>query len=125
MLRARCAEGRLLSRRGLDFVAVGLEALALLLQVEAQVLEDNDRAGRRAGARGLDLRTHAVGQELDRLLHDLAQLLGDGLEGLLRVGVALLVELEGPAEVAHQDDGLCALRERHLDARDRLRVVKL
>ena len=47
----------------LDLVAVGVDSLALLLGVEAQVLQEDDGPGGGVGAGGLHLGTNAVAQE--------------------------------------------------------------
>ena len=44
-------------------VAGGVLALALLLHVEAEVLQEDDGAGGGVGTGGLHIRTHAVLQE--------------------------------------------------------------
>ena len=51
--------------RGLELLAGGADALALLLDVEAEVLQEEDRARGGVRARGLDLGADAVLQEDD------------------------------------------------------------
>jgi hypothetical protein len=116
-LRERSAEGGDGLRIGLDGLlgAVGLLLLhlALLLDVEAQVLEQHDRARRELGAGGLHGRADAVVEESDGLAQQLLQLGRDRLQGEL--GDLLSVRA---AEVAGEDDR-GALRERVLDRRQR------
>lgn len=47
----------------LYFLALGVDSLAFLFEVETEVLEKDDGAGFRVGAGGLDVRADAVGQE--------------------------------------------------------------
>lgn len=96
---------------GLDLVTVGVLAAALLLGVEAQVLEEHDAAvgGAVDGLlRGL---ADAVVGEGDLLaVQELLELSRDGLEGVFGVGLAV-----GAAQVGHQDDSLGAILDGVLD----------
>ncbi|KAJ6445317.1 hypothetical protein O9K51_00076 [Purpureocillium lavendulum] len=99
---------------GLGLVAVLVLGAALLLDVEAQVLEENDGAAVGLVDNGLDLGADAVGRERDCLAAEqLLELGDDGLERVLGVGLAV-----GAAEVRHEHDGLGAVLERILDSRD-------
>ncbi len=84
----------------------------LFLRVEAQVLEQDDAAavGRdHVGRRGPD----AVRRERDRPVEQRGQMIGDGLQRELRIGLAL-----GASEVRREDDR-GALIERVGDGRQR------
>mmetsp|Transcript_22814 Transcript_22814/g.57099 ORF Transcript_22814/g.57099 Transcript_22814/m.57099 type:complete len:436 (-) Transcript_22814:26-1333(-) len=98
---------------GLDLLAVDL-GLALLLDVEADVLEQDDRAGGGVRARLLDGITAAVLEHGDILLDELAEGLGDGLERELVLLLAV-----GAAEVGREHDRLGALVKAVLDRGDR------
>lgn len=100
---------------GLGLVAVLVLARALLLDVEAQVLEEEDVAVLGRGDRLLRVGADALGQERDRLAREEALELGsDGLERVLLDGGAV-----GAAEVRHEDDRLGALVNCVLDGRER------
>jgi hypothetical protein len=108
-LAERLAESLDLGLLSLDLLAVNL-ALALLLNVEADVLEKNDGSGSRVGAGSLNLSSHAVIQHGHRLADDTLKSLGDGLEGVLLVLLAV-----GTAEVGREDDALGTIVEAVLD----------
>ena len=93
------AEGGHLGGISLHAVPFGILGLALFLDMETDILEQDDLAGFQGGAGGLDLGSDAVVEELHRLAEQFLQLCGDGLEGVL--GDALAV---GAAEMAGQDD---------------------
>lgn len=96
---------------GLDLVAVGVLAAALLLGVEAQVLEEHDAAVSGAIDGLLGGLADAVVGESDLLAaEELLELSDDGLEGVLSVGLAV-----GAAEVGHKDDGFGAIVDGVLD----------
>lgn len=77
----------------LDLGGLGLEglalvdALALLLDVEADVLENDDGALGGVGAGSLDLGADAVGEEGDGLAHELAELQKDRIRSSARTAV--------------------------------------
>ena len=99
---------------GLDLVALGVLAAALLLGVEAQVLEEHDAAVGGLVDGLLGSLTHAVVGEGDLLAaEELLELSNDGLEGVFAVGLAV-----GAAEVGHQDNGLGAIVDGILDGGD-------
>jgi len=64
---------------GLDLVALGIDALALLLNVEAEVLEENDIAVACLGYDILNLGAYGVGGEGDLLAEELLELADNGL----------------------------------------------
>lgn len=82
---------------------VTLLALALLLDVEPQVLKQEDRAIFPSQDFGLDLFSNTVGKESDVAPEEFLKLGSHGLERVLRVGGAIR-----SAEVRHEDDGLGA-----------------
>lgn len=97
----------------LDLLAVDL-ALALLLDVEAHVLEQDNRAGSRIGAGGLNLGSNAVLEEGHGLLDELLELLGDRREGeLVDLGTVWA------AKVGSQHNGLGTLLKAVLDGGER------
>lgn len=89
---------------GLDLVAVLVDALALLLDVEAKVLEENNAAVVGLVDNLLDLGADRVGGEGHALAEELLELGDDGLQRVLGVDLAI-----GTAEVGHENDGLCAM----------------
>lgn len=102
----------------LGLVSLGLVALlvlgaALLLNVEAEVLEEHNGAIVSLGDNVLDLGADAVGGEGDGLAEQLLELRDDGLERVLGVDGTV-----GAAEVGHEDDRLGAIVEGVLDGRD-------
>mmetsp|Transcript_24291 Transcript_24291/g.76681 ORF Transcript_24291/g.76681 Transcript_24291/m.76681 type:complete len:426 (-) Transcript_24291:71-1348(-) len=105
----------------LHLVALRVHALALLLDMKAQVLQQEDRAGRRIRAGRLDLSAAAVRQEGHRLpkllLHDL---------GHRRQRVLVHLATVWPAQVRGENHGLGAALQDALDggqrAVDALRV---
>lgn len=98
---------------GLDLVALGIGALALLLNVEAEVLKENNFTVVGLVDNLLNLGTDAVGGEGDLLAEELLELRNNGLQGVLGVGLAV-----GTAKVRHEDNGLGAMVERILDGGD-------
>tara|TARA_B100000459_G_scaffold99110_1_gene56524 strand:+ start:314 stop:784 length:471 start_codon:yes stop_codon:yes gene_type:complete len=112
------ARARGLQWRGAACLSAGAsslvpDALALLLDVEAKVLEENHGAVLGVRARILNVGARASGHELHGRAHELLQPLGDGEQRHRRVRLAV-----GPAEVRHEDHGLRAAVERELDRRD-------
>lgn len=104
-----------LLRVRLGLVAVLVLGRALLLDVEAQVLEEEDVAVLGVGDALLRLGADALGEERDRLAREEAlELGGDGLERVLCDGRAV-----GAAEVRHEHDRLGALVDGVLDRRER------
>lgn len=96
---------------GLDLVAVGILAAALLLGVEAQVLEEHDAAVSGAVDGLLGGLADAVVGEGDFLAsEELLELSSDGLEGVYGVGLAVRA-----AKVGHQDDGFGAIVDSVFD----------
>ena len=83
------AEGCHLGGIRLHAVALGILALALLLDVEADVLEQDDLARLKGVTSGLDLGADAVVEKLHGLAEEFLKLRGDGLERVL--GDALTV----------------------------------
>jgi len=106
------AESGDLSGVGLHAVPLGILGLALLLNVEADVLEQDDLAWLEGGAGGLDLGANAVVEELHRLAEDFLKLCGDWLERVL--GDALTI---GTAKMAGENDR-GSLGEGMLDGRE-------
>lgn len=98
---------------GLDLVAVLVDTLALLLDVEAEVLEENHAAVVGLVDNLLDLGADRVGREGDALAEELLELGHDGLQRVLGVDLAV-----GTAEMGHEDDGLCAMVDGVLDGGD-------
>lgn len=84
---------------GLGDIALLVLDLALFLDVEAEVLEEDDLAVLGGGADSLDLLADAVVEELDILVEEGRELLGDG-------GQAVLFDLLAirATEMAHQDN---------------------
>lgn len=74
---------------GLGLVAGLVLGAALLLDVEAQVLEQDDGAAVSLVDDGLDLGADAVGRKGDALAEQLLELGDDGLERVLGVGLAV------------------------------------
>ena len=121
---------------GGDLVGVRLEAgavllldLALLLDVEAEVLEQQDLAGLERGGGGLGDGADAILGEGDGAAQQALELGGDGAQRELVDALAV-----GTAEVRHQDDAgagvqdVADARERRLDAlgvRDGARLLVL
>mmetsp|Transcript_24287 Transcript_24287/g.76657 ORF Transcript_24287/g.76657 Transcript_24287/m.76657 type:complete len:426 (-) Transcript_24287:71-1348(-) len=105
----------------LQLGALGVHALALLLDMKAQVLQQEDRAGRRIRAGRLDLSAATVREERDGLAQLLLHNLGNGLQGELLHDATVR-----PSEVRGEDHRLCAALENTLDggqcAIDALRV---
>lgn len=95
---------------GLGLVALLVLGAALLLNVEAEVLEEDDGAGLGVVDNLLDLGADRVGGKGDGLAQELLELGDNGLERVLLVGGAV-----GAAEVGHEDDGLGAVLEGILD----------
>jgi len=98
---------------GLDLVAVLVDTFALLLDVEAEVLEENNTAVVGLVNKLLDLGADRVGGEGDALAEELLELGNDGLQRVLGVDLAV-----GASEVGHEDDGLCAMVDGVLDGGD-------
>lgn len=88
-----------LSGVGLSLVALLVLDGALLFDVETEVLKENDRAVVSGGDGFFDLGAHAVVEEDDGLADEFREFVGDGLEGVFGVDLAI-----GAAEVGHQDD---------------------
>jgi hypothetical protein len=82
---------------------LALLALALLLDVETEVLKEEHLAVLAGENRRLDLLTDTVGEEGHVPLEQLGELGRDGLERVLLVGLAV-----GAAEMGHEDDGFGA-----------------
>ena len=97
---------------GLGLVAITVLGAALLLNVEAQVLEEDDGTVVGLVDDGLDLGADTVGGEGDGLAQKALELGDDGLKGVLGVGGAV-----GTAKVGHEDDGLGAIVNGVLDGR--------
>lgn len=95
---------------GLGLVALLVLGAALLLNVEAEVLEEDDGASLGVVDNLLDLGADRVGGKGDGLAQELLELGDNGLERVLLVGGAV-----GAAEVGHEDDGLGAVLEGILD----------
>ncbi|KAI6777240.1 hypothetical protein HG530_001185 [Fusarium avenaceum] len=93
------AESLNLSLVGLGLVALLILGGALLLNVESEVLEEDDRAILSLVDDLLDLGADAVRGEGDLLAQELLKLGDNGLEGVLLVGRAV-----GTAEMRHEDD---------------------
>jgi hypothetical protein len=104
------AELRNLLLVNLDLLALLVLVAALLLGVEAQVLEENDLAVASAVHGLLDLLADAVLGESYALAEKLLELGNNRLEAVLLVGLSV-----GTAEVGHQDDSLGAVLGRILD----------
>lgn len=102
-----------LSFVGLDLLALGILAAALLLGVETQVLEENDAAIGGAVDDLLDLGADTVVGEGDLLADELLKLSNNGLQRVLLVDLAV-----GAAQVGHEDDGLGAIVDGVLDGGD-------
>ena len=111
--RERGAEGLDRLGVGLDRRAVLLLDLALLLDVEAEVLEEGDLARLQGRAGLLDLGADAVVQERHRLAEELRELLRHRLQGVLRDLLPVRA-----AQVAHEHQAR-ALAEHVLDGGQR------
>ena len=111
-----CAEGLhgFLVGLFLSFGAIGVLdlALAFFFDVEAEVFEEDDFTRLDSGAGSFDFRTHAVGEELHRLLDEFFELLCNRSERVLHVLFAIRT-----AEVGSEHDG-CTLVESVLDGRE-------
>lgn len=97
----------------LDLLAVDL-AGALLLGVEAEVLEEDNLAVSGLGDGGLSCGSDAVGEEGDGEGKEGRELSRDGCERVLGDDGSV-----GAAKVGHEDDGRCSVVESILDRRDR------
>lgn len=95
---------------GLDLLALGILGGALLLGVEAQVLEQNNLATGGLVDGLLGLSTDTVISEGDALSEKLLEHGHDGLQAVLGVDLAI-----GAAEVGHEDNGLGAVVDGILD----------
>lgn len=98
---------------GLGLVALGILGRALLLNMEAQVLEQHDAAALGLVDDGLDLGADAVRGKGDRLAQELLELGQDGLQAVLGVGRSV-----GAAQVRHQHHGLGTVVDGVLDGGD-------
>ena len=98
---------------GLDLVALGIGALALLLDVEAEVLKEDNGAVVGLVDDLLNLGANAVVGKGDALAEELLELGDNGLQGVLGVDLAV-----GTAEVGHEDNGLGAIVDGILDGGD-------
>ena len=101
-----------LGRVGLDLL-VALLALALLLDVESQVLKEEDLAVLAGENSLLDVLSDTVVEEGDFASEKFRKLGGDGLEGVLWVGGSV-----GSAEVGHENDRLGSVVKGVLDGWD-------
>ena len=97
---------------GLGAIGVLDLPLAFFFDVEAEVFEEDDFTRLDSGAGGFDFRTHAVGEELHRLLDEFFELLGDRSERVLHVLFAIRA-----SQVGGEHDG-CTLVESVLDGRE-------
>lgn len=95
---------------GLGLLTLLVLGAALLLNVEAEVLEEDDGASLGVVDNLLDLGADRVGGKGNGLAQELLELGDNGLERVLFVGGAV-----GAAEVGHEDDGLGAVLEGILD----------
>lgn len=98
---------------GLDLVALGIGALALLLNVEAEVLKEDNSAVVGLVDDLLNLGADAVVGKGDALAKELLELRDNGLQGVLGVDLAV-----GTAKVGHEDNGLGAIVDGILDGGD-------
>ena len=105
-LAQRGAEGGDLVRVGPEAGAVLLLHLALLLDVEAEILEEEDLAGLERGGGGLGRGADAVVGEGDGATQEALELGGDGTERELVDALAV-----GTAQVGHQDDAGAGLED--------------
>ena len=80
--------------------------------MEAEVFEEDDFTRLDSGAGSFDFRTHAVGEELHRLLDEFFELLSNRSERVLHVLFAIRT-----AEVGSEHD-CCTLVESVLDGRE-------
>ena len=112
-LRQAGSEGFHLLRIRLQFRTVFQLHLALFLDVEAEVLEQNDIAGLGLGASGFDFGPNAIIEKLHRLAEQLRECISHGLEGKFLNAFTI-----GTAEMAHQHHGR-ALLQRVADGRQR------
>lgn len=103
-----------LLRVGLGLLSLGVLAAALLLGVEAEVLEKDDLSTGSLGDVRLRLGSHAVLEEGDGGGEEGGELSRDGSERVLVDDVPV-----GAAQVRHEDHGGRAVRESVLDRRDR------
>lgn len=99
---------------GLGLLAVGILGRALLLNVEAQVLEQDDAAALGLVNDGLDLRADAVRGEGDGFAQELFKLGQDGLQAVLGVGRPVRA-----AQMRHQHHRLGTVVDGVLDGGDR------
>lgn len=88
-----------ISLAGLGDIALLVLDLALLLDVEAQILQKDDLAAGGRSASGLNLLADTVVQELDILVNEVGKLLGNGGQAVLVDNFAI-----GATEMAHQDN---------------------
>jgi hypothetical protein len=98
---------------GLDLLALGVLAAALLLGVETQVLEEDNATVLGVVDSLLDLGTDTVVGEGDLLADELLELSNNGLQRVLLVDLSV-----GTAEVGHEDNSLGAIVDGVLDGRD-------
>lgn len=98
---------------GLGLVAVLVLGGALLLDVEAKVLQQHDAAALGLVDNGLDVRADAVRREGDGLAQELLELGDNRLQAVLGVGAAI-----GATQVGHEHHGLGTIVDSVLDGRD-------
>jgi hypothetical protein len=111
-LAERLAEGLDLGLLGLNLLAIDL-ALALLLDIEADVLEEDDGARGRVSTGSLDLSTNAVVEHGHRLADKTLKSLSHRLEGVLLVLLAVRA-----AKVRGENNALGTIVEAVLDRRN-------
>ena len=97
----------------LDLVALGIGALALLLNVESQVLKQDDAAVLSGVDSLLDLCSNTVLGEGDLAAEELLKLRND--RGERELGVRLAI---GTTEMGHEDNGLGAILDGIFDGGD-------
>lgn len=98
---------------GLGLVAILVLGGALLLDMEAKVLQQHDAAALGLVDDGLDVRADAVRREGDGLAQELLEFGDDGLQAILGVGASV-----GATQVGHEHYGLGAIVDSVLDGGD-------
>ena len=98
----------------LDLSAGFVDAFALLFDVKAQVLEQDDRARLGISACRLNLVAYAVGQELHGFVDELGELVRHRLHRVLQVHMTVR-----STQVAHEHERACTVLQRVVNGRQR------
>ncbi|NJL19242.1 MAG: hypothetical protein HC901_02865 [Bdellovibrionaceae bacterium] len=100
------AEGGELPGFGFGGSAILVFDLAFLLDVEAEVFQEDDLPGLEGGAGLFHVRSDAIGEELHGFADEFLEFLGDGFEGEFVDAFSV-----GPSEVGHEDEGAALVED--------------